>query len=499
MFVREMSDELPEQPSPPETQGFDYAALDSETRIVVQQRTGEIKEKIHSSAQATWEIGQKLTDVRGRLKPRQFTFWLQAEFRLSRSTAYNYIKVFESFPICPNFGQISIATSALILLAAPSTPDQARQEALESASHGETITHSKAKAIASRYALPRGRKPVTVDVLASTLERESFTPEHTNSSPDEDESSETEPIRYATPGTNLSKQASPSSQRLFNTTDRYPKKGGACLDKSLVPPSQTVREVVENDTSKGDWNKQEPLEKKREPSQRTNLSIELLDEPNAAEQSEDSLLEEAQGVDCEVLVQPEEIVEPEMAVNPKEERGEDQFEELVGKISDTPIEVVEVTGSKSGKGHLIPPVDGTLVLSDTGRNDSDLADVGDRPNANPPGAKASNKMSEIRKVLNNAQHFTNEEQGDVFELLLYHIGVENLGNLFVKSIHQYEIVNLCHKCFAAMTKAAFSSLEVERINISGLNGSAIEYLVEESKRALSERHAIKIAGATKPH
>ena len=135
MLASELFSESSSKPSLYEARSFDYAALKSETRIVVQQRTGEIKEKIHSSDQATWEIGQKLAHVRDRLKLRQFTFWLQAEFRLSRSTAYNYIKVFDSFPICPNFGRISIATSALILLAAPSTPNEARQEALKSASH----------------------------------------------------------------------------------------------------------------------------------------------------------------------------------------------------------------------------------------------------------------------------------------------------------------------------------------------------------------------------
>lgn len=440
MLASELFSESSSKPSLHEARSFDYAALESETRIVVQQRTGEIKEKIHSSAQATWEIGQKLADVRDRLKPRQFTFWLQAEFRLSRRTAYNYIKVFESFPICANFAQIDIATSALYLLAAPSTPDEARQEALESASHGETITHSKAKAIASRYALPKEGKPVTVNVAASTLERESFTLEHTNLSSEEDESSQTEPTRYAT-------------------------------------PSQIEKKVVNTDTSRGNGNKQEPL-KKEEISQCSNLSIDLLNEVNATEQSEDFLLEEAQEVDCEVLVQPDEIVETQMAVNSKEEGSEDRIEKLMGKISNTRIETIDVkTGDKSGNKHLISPADDTLVLSDTGRNDSDL------------GAKANNKMSEIRKFLNKAQHFTDEEQSDVFELLLYHIGVEKFGNLFVKLIHEYERVNLCHKCLAVMTKEAFSSLDVERINISSLNSSAIEYLAEESKRVLNERHA----------
>jgi hypothetical protein len=73
--------------------GFDYEILDSEQRQVIQQRTGEIKERLRRSAQDIWEIGQKLADVRSRLKHGHFETWLKAEFGWSRRTAYNFINV----------------------------------------------------------------------------------------------------------------------------------------------------------------------------------------------------------------------------------------------------------------------------------------------------------------------------------------------------------------------------------------------------------------------
>lgn len=121
--------------------GFDYEALDSEQRTVVQQRTGEIRERLRRSAQDIWEIGQKLADVRSRLKHGQFEAWLKAEFNWSRRMAYNFIKVYETFGKRANLAQIDIATSVLYLLAAPSTPQDVRDEFLQRAREGETVTH----------------------------------------------------------------------------------------------------------------------------------------------------------------------------------------------------------------------------------------------------------------------------------------------------------------------------------------------------------------------
>jgi len=126
---------------------FDYEVLEAEQRIVIQQRTGEIKERLRHSAQDIWEIGQKLADVRSRLKHGQFDAWLKAEFGWSRRTAYNFISVYEAFGERANLAQIDIATSALYLLAAPSTPQEVRHEFLQRAKEGETITHKELRQV----------------------------------------------------------------------------------------------------------------------------------------------------------------------------------------------------------------------------------------------------------------------------------------------------------------------------------------------------------------
>jgi len=57
--------------------------------------------------------------MRSRLKHGQFETWLKAESL--EPTAYNFINVYETFAERANLAQIDIATSALYLLAAPST------------------------------------------------------------------------------------------------------------------------------------------------------------------------------------------------------------------------------------------------------------------------------------------------------------------------------------------------------------------------------------------
>ena len=125
------------------TSAFDYETLTLEQRNLVMQRTGEIQERLQRSAQDIWEIGQRIADVRDELKHGQFEAWLKAEFNWSRRTAYNFINVYETFGERANLAQLDIASSALYLLAAPSTPDELRQEYLSKAKEGEKITHKE--------------------------------------------------------------------------------------------------------------------------------------------------------------------------------------------------------------------------------------------------------------------------------------------------------------------------------------------------------------------
>jgi Protein of unknown function (DUF3102) len=120
---------------------FDYEVLTLEQRSQLEQWTMEIREQLRRTAQDIWEIGQRLAEVRAQLKHGQFDAWLKAEFGWSRRTAYNFINVYETFGNRANLAQIDIATSALYLLAAPSTPEKVREQYIDSAKTGKRITH----------------------------------------------------------------------------------------------------------------------------------------------------------------------------------------------------------------------------------------------------------------------------------------------------------------------------------------------------------------------
>ena len=132
--------DLAKQPS------FNYQNLDRQTQIAVKQKTSEIKSLIRQTAQDIFHVGQKLAEVKQQLKHGEFRNWLNTEFNWSVSSATKFMQVSEQFKNV-NFTHLNFAASALYVLAAPSTPENARQHALQLASKGENITFSLAKQI----------------------------------------------------------------------------------------------------------------------------------------------------------------------------------------------------------------------------------------------------------------------------------------------------------------------------------------------------------------
>ncbi len=122
---------------------FNYEALDSKQRIEIQEATKVIREKLRRAARDIWEIGQMLSEVQSKLKRGQFDEWLKTEFDWSRRTAYKFISVYKRFDRSINLEEIDIATSALYLLAAESTPEKIREEFIQKAQEGKKITHQE--------------------------------------------------------------------------------------------------------------------------------------------------------------------------------------------------------------------------------------------------------------------------------------------------------------------------------------------------------------------
>jgi len=144
---------MPTSASPPARIGFDYANLDAETTQFVQQQTGEIRVLMKRTAQGIVEIGQRLIEVKDKLGHGSFGDWLSAEFEWSWDTANRFMNVAKRLGKIPHHAEFE--ARALYLLAAQSTPEPARSEALARASAGEPITYKAAQAIKQKYAPPR--------------------------------------------------------------------------------------------------------------------------------------------------------------------------------------------------------------------------------------------------------------------------------------------------------------------------------------------------------
>jgi len=143
---------VPTSNNPPVRKEFDYSSLDDEARQFVQQQTGEIRGLMKRTAQDIVEIGQRLIDVKERLGYGRFLDWLKAEFDWNRRTANRFMSVAEQFSgNWDNLSHLKLAPSALYILAAPSTPKFAREEALSRAEAGEPITYTTAKEIKKKY------------------------------------------------------------------------------------------------------------------------------------------------------------------------------------------------------------------------------------------------------------------------------------------------------------------------------------------------------------
>ena len=156
------------------TQGFDYALVGDAA-----DKVRSSAEKIRSTVQKTIEdiivVGQELLAVKESVGHGHFGAWVRAEFGWTERTAQNFMSVAERFGANPKLiSDLTIQPTAAYLLAAPSAPDEARQQAIERAEAGEEITTSVAKEILAetrKKRRPRREKAIPADKLTLRLVR----------------------------------------------------------------------------------------------------------------------------------------------------------------------------------------------------------------------------------------------------------------------------------------------------------------------------------------
>jgi hypothetical protein len=131
-------------------EGFDYGALEPALASKARAVAARIHARMKRTVQDVVEFGQDLEMMRNELPRGRFVPWLRAEFGQSRRWAEHQIHVAAWLTAkCEIIShlQLRIDPTAAYLLAAPSTPEEAREEALNRAMNGERITVPIARAI----------------------------------------------------------------------------------------------------------------------------------------------------------------------------------------------------------------------------------------------------------------------------------------------------------------------------------------------------------------
>lgn len=129
---------------------FDYASVDLATSEFLKSRAAEVKSLMRQTVETLIRTGNILIEVKNRLPHGQWSSWCESELGWSQRTAQQMMHVAETFSI-ESLSNLDIAASALYVLSAPSTPEQAREEALFLARKGQPITLAGAKELRDQH------------------------------------------------------------------------------------------------------------------------------------------------------------------------------------------------------------------------------------------------------------------------------------------------------------------------------------------------------------
>jgi hypothetical protein len=144
---------------------FDYRDLAKPDLDLITRNTEAIRELMRRAAGHVIEIGRRLLEVKDRLPHGRFGDWLRAEFEMEPRLAQNLMNVARRFK-SETVSHLPITPAALYMLAAPSTPDRARAEAVQRAEAGERIGKAAAGSIVTAHRAdrqPRADPPIDPD------------------------------------------------------------------------------------------------------------------------------------------------------------------------------------------------------------------------------------------------------------------------------------------------------------------------------------------------
>lgn len=132
---------MPQSPA-----AFSYEALRIEQATALQQSAERIRNWGRKQNEAIVEIGKELKAAKETLPHGQFTRWIMAEFGMTDRTALNYMHLAEWTEDKPEIIS-GLQPTAIYLLAAPSTPDPAKEEIVSRIQSGEIVRADDVKRV----------------------------------------------------------------------------------------------------------------------------------------------------------------------------------------------------------------------------------------------------------------------------------------------------------------------------------------------------------------
>lgn len=136
------------------TQGFDYSQVEAGARDGLLAATARIKVRMARTADDIIEIGRDLIAVKEAIGHGNFLPWIEAEFGMSDQSAANFMNVAKRFG-GQNPNGLDFTPTVLYALAAPSTPDEVVDAAVERAGSGAKLTTADVKAMKAAWAAER--------------------------------------------------------------------------------------------------------------------------------------------------------------------------------------------------------------------------------------------------------------------------------------------------------------------------------------------------------
>lgn len=153
---------------------YDYSGLPVNVAKQVRSAADRIKKRLKRTVSDIIQTGLDLVAVKEQLSHGEWGVWLEAEFEWKHTTAWKFMQVAEKFSQCENLNSLPVRPSALYLLAQPSVPDEARDEALDKAESGEPITVAAAKEIIASHREPVDTGPLEITEAAKRLRNAVF-------------------------------------------------------------------------------------------------------------------------------------------------------------------------------------------------------------------------------------------------------------------------------------------------------------------------------------